>query len=93
MKCLYFVARRFFVSPLKTAVGIVSLSLLFFSAQQLFSQGNAGRILGAVTDQSGGAVVGSTVTITDTQRNLTRTVMTDAAGEYNVPNLCPAPTR
>jgi hypothetical protein len=57
---------------------------------QLFSQGNAGRILGGVTDQTGGAVVGATVTILDTQRNLTRTVTTDTAGEYSVPNLLPS---
>ena len=91
MKCLACVARRFFPSLRGAAIGIVSLSLvLLFGSQQLFSQGNAGRILGSVTDQSGGAVVGSTVTIIDTQRNLTRTVMTDAAGEYNVPNLLPS---
>ena len=30
-----------------------------------FSQGNAGRILGTVTDQSGGVVAGATVTVVD----------------------------
>ncbi len=55
----------------------------------LHSQGNAGRILGAVADQSGGSIAGATVTILDTQRGLTRTLMTDAAGEYNAPNLLP----
>jgi len=54
------------------------------------AQGNAGRILGSVNDQSGGAVVGATVTIVDTQRNLTRTVTTDNAGEYNAPSLLPS---
>lgn len=54
-----------------------------------FSQGNAGRILGGVTDQTGGFVSGATVTIIDTQRNLTRTLTADAAGEYNAPNLLP----
>jgi hypothetical protein len=54
-----------------------------------FSQGNAGRILGAITDQSGGAVNGATVTIIDTQRNTTRTLTADSAGEYNAPNLLP----
>jgi hypothetical protein len=93
MKTKFFAcaAQRSFPSPFKTAIGIVSLSLfLLFGSQQLFSQGNAGRILGAVTDQSGGAVVGATVTILDTQRNLTRAVTTDSAGEYNVPNLLPS---
>jgi Carboxypeptidase regulatory-like domain len=84
-------AQRFLPSLSKIVMGILSVSfLLLFASQQLFSQGNAGRILGSVTDQSGGAVVGAMVTIVDTQRNLTRTVMTDAAGEYNVPNLLPS---
>ncbi len=91
MKLLARAAQRFSPSLFKTAIGIISLSLFILSgSQQLFSQGNAGRILGSVTDQTGGAVVGSTVTIVDTQRNLTRTVTTDAAGEYNVPNLLPS---
>src|SRR5438445_4832181 len=55
----------------------------------MFSQGSAGRILGAITDQTGGVVSGATVTIIDTQRNLTRKLTTDNAGEYNAPNLLP----
>src|SRR5207245_4950714 len=55
----------------------------------MFSQGSAGRILGAITDQTDGVVSGATVTIIDTQRNLTRTLTTDNAGEYNAPNLLP----
>ena len=79
------------VFSLRNAIGILSLSVaVLLGASQLFAQGNAGRILGSVTDQSGGAVVGGTVTIIDTQRNLTRTVTTDSAGEYNVPNLLPS---
>ncbi len=54
-----------------------------------FSQANFGRILGAVTDQSGGAVAGATVTIVDTQRGVARTLTTDDAGEYNAPTLIP----
>src|SRR5438445_8098616 len=56
----------------------------------MFSQGSAGRILGAITDQTGGVVSGATVSIIDTQRNLTRTLTTDNAGEYNAPNLLPS---
>src|SRR5215472_7681512 len=54
-----------------------------------FSQGNFGRILGAVTDQTGGVVSGATVTIVDTQRGLAATLTTDSAGEYNAPTLIP----
>ena len=81
-------------SSCRLAKGIGSLflafALVFAGSLPAFSQGNAGRILGAVTDQSGGAVVGATVTILDTARGTTRTLTTDQAGEYNAPNLIPS---
>ena len=52
-----------------------------------FSQGSFGRILGTVTDQSGGVVSGATVSVIDTERGITRTLTTDDAGAYNAPNL------
>src|SRR5882724_4084825 len=55
----------------------------------LFSQGNFGRILGTVTDQSGGVISGATVTVLDTQRGVARTLTTDQAGEYSAPTLIP----
>src|SRR5437016_9654807 len=83
-------ARRFSSFLLRNVIGALFLSLaMLVSCLQLFSQGNAGRILGAITDQTGGTVAGATVTIIDTQRNLTRTLTTDNAGEYNAPNLLP----
>ena len=54
-----------------------------------FAQGNLGRIMGAVTDTSGGAVSGATVTVVDVDRGINRTLTTDDAGEYNAPNLTP----
>src|SRR5579862_5140349 len=54
-----------------------------------FSQGNQGRIMGTVTDQSGGVVAGATVTVLDVARGVPRTLTTDDAGEYNAPNLTP----
>src|SRR5467141_1952368 len=55
----------------------------------LFSQGSSGRILGTVTDQSGGVVAGATVTITDTERGVSKTLVTNEPGEYNAPTLNP----
>jgi hypothetical protein len=55
----------------------------------MFAQGNAGRILGSVTDQTGAAVVGATVAVTDLQRGITRSLTTDEAGQYFAPNLLP----
>ena len=54
-----------------------------------FGQSNLGSISGSITDKSGGVVANATVTVTDTQRGLSRTLTTDDAGEYVAPNLLP----
>jgi carboxypeptidase family protein len=64
--------------------GIFAVLLLCLPA---FSQGSFGRILGTVTDQSGGVISGATVLVIDTERGITRTLTTDDAGVYNAPNL------
>src|SRR6202049_2357513 len=74
---------RIMLCVLGTIVGLLLFSLA------LLGQTNAGRILGTVTDQTGAVLPGATVTDTDTERGLTRTLTTDAAGEYNAPNLIP----
>jgi hypothetical protein len=63
------------------------LSLLL--ALPAFSQVNLGRIGGAITDQTGGAIVGATVTVTDIARGVARTLTTDSVGAYAAPNLTP----
>ncbi len=67
----------------------VLLATLSVCSLPAFSQLNYGRIFGVITDQTGGAIVGATVTVTDVQRGVTRTLTTDSAGAYNAPNLTP----
>jgi hypothetical protein len=55
----------------------------------LFSQINTGRILGTVTDQSGGVIAGAMVTVTNSQTGVVRNLTADQAGEYSAPNLTP----
>jgi hypothetical protein len=69
-------------------VAAVCLGLLLICAP-LHSQGNTGRILGIITDETGGIIPGTTVTVTDVQRGLTRSLIPDAAGAYAAPNLLP----
>jgi hypothetical protein len=64
-------------------------ALLTVCSAPLFSQGNTGRILGTVTDQSGAAVSGATVSITDLAQGTTRTLASDDAGAYAAPDLLP----
>ena len=54
-----------------------------------YPQGSTGRILGVVTDQSGGNVGGATVTITDVARGVSQTLNTDSDGAYVALNLVP----
>jgi hypothetical protein len=61
----------------------------FMVASPAMPQGSTGRILGTVTDPSGAAIAGATVTITDVQRGTTRTLTTDSGGEYVAPGLLP----
>src|ERR1700674_4097345 len=68
-------------------IGTMGMLLLCLPA---FSQGSSGRILGTVSDQSGGVVANATVSVIDTERNVSRTLSTDDAGEYNAPNLIPS---
>jgi hypothetical protein len=54
-----------------------------------WSQGNLASIVGIVTDQTGAAVAGATVTVLDVQRGVTRTLTTDSGGQYLATNLIP----
>src|SRR6266567_223454 len=73
----------------KTAPLLSACLAVLLASVPLFSQGNAGRILGSVTDQSGGVMAGAAVTVTDVERGISRPLTTDQAGEYNAPNLIP----
>lgn len=67
---------------------VVSIAAFLFTIP-VFSQANLGRILGAVKDQTGGVIAGATVTVTDVQRGISRTLTTDSDGGYSAPNLIP----
>ena len=77
---------RYHVVPIQLLVAICSLLLLALPAA---AQSTAGRILGTVTDQSGAAVSGATVVVTDVQRGVSRTLATDDSGEYVAADLQP----
>src|SRR6266853_4597939 len=65
------------------AMGVLLLCL------PLFSQGVFGRLWGTITDQSGGVISGATVSVTDTDRGITKSLVTNEDGIYNAPNLTP----
>ncbi|MFZ3333445.1 MAG: carboxypeptidase regulatory-like domain-containing protein [Candidatus Acidiferrales bacterium] len=75
--------RRRFGRAFAFALGMLVLSL------PVQAQSSSGRILGDVRDQSDAAIVGANVVITDVQRDVSRSLVTDDAGEYLAPNLAP----
>src|SRR3984893_4438526 len=67
--------------------GVVSAAFLICFS--LSAQINTGRILGTVTDQTGGVIAGAAVVVTNTETGVARSLVTDGAGEYDAPNLNP----
>lgn len=67
------------------AFGIAIASFLL--CLPMFPQAAVGTILGGVFDSTGGAIANAKVTITDVARGTTRTLTTDASGQYTAPSL------
>src|SRR5712691_1349257 len=68
----------------------IAIFLFAFAALGIASgQSQEGRILGTVTDQSGGLVKGARVTITNVDTGVARTLETSDVGDYVAPSLPP----
>ena len=73
----------------KLAQGLVAVIAVFLICAPAFSQSAQGTIEGGVFDQSGGAVAGATVTVTDVARGVSRSLVADDAGQYVATSLNP----
>jgi hypothetical protein len=72
------------------SVLVLVVTILAATSNSALAQtAGTGIVLGAVTDPSGAAVPGATVTLTDTATNLERRTVTNDAGRYNFPNVPP----
>ena len=73
---------------------VLSLLSIFLFAAPAFSQAVAvAEVSGTVTDSSGAALPGAQVSMTETDKALTRTIITDEIGHYAFPNLPVGPYR
>ncbi|MGH9519098.1 MAG: carboxypeptidase-like regulatory domain-containing protein, partial [Terriglobales bacterium] len=63
------------------------LAVVLLGASALWAQQTLGGLTGQVTDSSGGALPGATVTIVGEQTSLTRTTTTNGTGIYSFVNL------
>ena len=79
------------MSTKRVALLLAALFCLFaVTPSSLFSQAvNSGTVAGTVTDPSGGAVVGATVTLTDTSTSIPRSATTNETGRYFFANVVP----
>lgn len=62
-------------------LSLLALNLIFFQPP-VVAQSTGGRVRGTVSDASGGAVVGATVSLINTATNVTREAVTGQTGEY-----------
>ena len=64
-------------------------AFLLLLVSPIFAQTESARLQGTVTDQSGAALPGATVTVTDIATNRVVTTQANESGEYSVPSLSP----
>ncbi len=69
------------------------LVLLFLGGNSASGQGTSASLTGQVTDSSGAAMPGATVTATNTNTSLTQTATTNGEGIYLIAPLPPGPYR
>ena len=70
----------------------LSLSVLLMSmalGMQAHAQAVSGTIVGTVQDTSGAGIAGAQVTATETSTNVARTTVTNASGNYTLPDMAP----
>jgi len=80
------------MSSKRVALLLAALLCLFVvTPSSLFAQAiSTGTVAGTVTDPSGGAIVGATVTLTDTATNIARTDVSNENGRYFFANVVPS---
>jgi outer membrane receptor protein involved in Fe transport len=73
----------------RLALAVSALLAIALLSSPASPQGSTGRILGVVTDQSGGFVANARVAITDVARGVSQNLTTDSDGAYVAINLLP----
>ncbi|RPI56798.1 MAG: TonB-dependent receptor [Acidobacteria bacterium] len=73
---------------LRVATILAVMGILCMTGQAA-AQVAVGTLLGNVTDESGGAVPGATITATEVRTNISRTAVSNEAGNYTFTNTAP----
>jgi hypothetical protein len=69
------------------------LSLLLLASAISFGQSTYGTILGVITDSTAAVIPGSTVTVTNVETNISKTVKSGGGGDYEATHLLPGTYR
>jgi hypothetical protein len=77
--------------PMLRVVALSGLLGVFCSVPGAFAQVTTGTILGTVSDGTGAALPGATVTVRQVETDATRTLVTDGQGRYRAAALEPGP--
>src|SRR6202453_2844601 len=72
---------------------LVSVSLLLSASLSLHAQSTFGTVIGSVTDSSGAAIPGASVTLTNVETQEKRTQDSNADGLFTFPNVTPGQYR
>jgi hypothetical protein len=75
--------------PTRASLSLLSSVLIFLCLPSAASAQSVAvaQVSGTVSDSSGNVIVGAQVTMTETDKHLVRTTVTDAVGSYVLPNL------
>ena len=58
---------------------------LFFAGSVSYAQFDVGSLVGTIHDQSGAAVPGAAITVTNTATNISASATSNSGGDYEVP--------
>ena len=71
---------------LRAGIGLCVIGVLLLPVEAA-GQAAVGALVGNVHDESGGAVPGATITVTEVRTNISRTAVSNATGNYTFTNL------
>jgi hypothetical protein len=72
---------------MKRGLGVLMAIAILGISPTLFAQGGAARVTGVVTDSTGAAIPGATITITNTGTNAARSATSAGNGDFNINEL------
>src|SRR5258708_16343794 len=68
---------------------LTTILILFLGLVTASAQTSNGTVVGAITDSSGSAIVGATVTVESVDTGAVRTTLTNSEGTYRVEGVLP----